>query len=210
MQQTHVFLCRIHLGLRRDKVSQLFALKTTFCLFCRHEANEENETKKPKDFRREIYRVAKISFKDTIVKEAQKNSDNFAKTFFVLIGCDNNLVAVEAKYHIDCFHSFLKSTTGGKSGRLVLLHNPFLQIQKIMPITSRITGNEKINCHNARKFLIISMTKVIDKKFYNIKLKRAERLLPLLTVNSAVKFHDEKVSIDHLLLFQCMNKLSSL
>jgi len=46
------------------------------------------------------------------------------------------------------------------------------------------------------------MNNMIGQHFHNIKLKRANRVLPLLTVTSSVKVHDIKVAIDPLLLFQ--------
>lgn len=43
---------------------------------------------------------------------------------------------------------------------------------------------------------------MIDQKFNSIKLKRADRVLPLLTISSSVKVHNEEVPVDPLLLFQ--------
>lgn len=56
-----------------------------------------------------------------------------------------------------------------------------------MSIATGVSGDEKINCHN---------------NFHDIKFSRADRVLPLLTVNSNLKVHDTTVPIDPLLLFQ--------
>ena len=86
-----------------------------------------------------------------------------------------------------------------------LLHDPFPEVKKIMSIASGVVGDEKINCHNAREVGIASMTGMIGQTFNNIKLKRADKVLPLLTISSAIKVHDEKVPIDSVLLFQHMS-----
>lgn len=59
-----------------------------------------------------------------------------------------------------------------------------------------IAGDNKINCHNARAVGLASMTKMTGQMFNNIKLKRADRVLPLLSASSVIKVHDEKVPID--------------
>lgn len=105
-----------------------------------------------------------ISFNDTIVKVSQKYSDNFAKTVLIRIGCEYDLIPAEARYNLDCFCPFLKPAAGGKSGCPVLLHNLFPQVQKVMTITSGITGDDKTNCNNAREIEISSMTKIIAKR----------------------------------------------
>jgi len=76
-----------------------------------------------------------------------------------------------------------------------------------MSIASGIIGDDKINCYNAYEIGLISMNNMIGQHFHNIKLKRANRVLPLLTVTSSVKVHDIKVAIDPLLLFQ-INELA--
>jgi len=81
-------------------------------------------------------------------------------------------------------------------------HDPFPKINHIMSIASGIIGDDKINCYNAYEIGLIFMNNMIGQHFHNIKLKRANRVLPLLTVTSSVKVHDIKVAIDPLLLLQ--------
>lgn len=66
-------------------------------------------------------------------------------------------------------------------------------------------GDKTINCHNAREVGIASMNKLIGQTFNNIKLKRVDRVLPILTICSTIQIHDEKVAIDPILLFQRMS-----
>ncbi|CAH1098752.1 unnamed protein product [Psylliodes chrysocephalus] len=81
-------------------------LKTT----CAHELNEEQEN--PWIL---ALKVSTLTFKDSILETARTRSDAMAKA--VLARFENDLVAAEAKYHHDCFNSFLKPATGVKVGR---------------------------------------------------------------------------------------------
>ena len=83
--------------------------------------------------------------------------------------------------------------------------DPFPEVKKILSIASGVVGDNKINCHKAREVGIASMSKIIGLTFNNIKLKHADKELPLLTMSSTVKVHDEKVPIDPVLLFQRMS-----
>ena len=78
-------------------------------------------------------------------------------------------------------------------------------VEKIISIANGVVGDEKINCHNARDVGITSMTRMFGRTFNNIKLKRVDKVLPLLTISSAIKVHDGKVPIHPLLLFQRMS-----
>ncbi|KAL6438744.1 hypothetical protein ACFW04_004618 [Cataglyphis niger] len=71
-------------------------------------------------------------------------------------------------------------------------HNPFPIVKKIMLIATGVTGNEKINCHDACKIETARMEQKIGNNFNDIKFRRADRVLPLLIVST----------IDPLLLFQ--------
>lgn len=83
-------------------------------------------------------------------------------------------------------------------------HDPFPEINKILSIASGVIGDDKINCHKAREVGIASMSKTTGQTFNHIKLKRTDKVLPLLAVSSTVKVHDEEVPIDPVLLFQRM------
>lgn len=64
-----------------------------------------------------------------------------------------------------------------------------------MSIASGVVGDKTINCYNVRE---VSNCQT----FNNIKLKRADKVLLLLTISSTIKVHDEEVPIDPILLFQ--------
>jgi hypothetical protein len=68
-------------------------------------------------------------------------------------------------------------------------------------MVSGVTGDEKINCHDTNRIGNIAMKKKIGQTFFDIKFSRADRVLPLLSVNSNVKVHNKTVPIDPLLLF---------
>lgn len=74
-----------------------------------------------------------------------------------------------------------------------------------MSIANGVIGDDKINCHNAHEVGIASMSKLMGQTFNNIKLKHADKVLPLLCMNSTMKIHDDKVPIDPVLLFQHMS-----
>ncbi|KAE9525653.1 hypothetical protein AGLY_014180, partial [Aphis glycines] len=78
----------------------------------RSDANEEAEKNHRQAYRRAIYQVATLSFKDNIIKVATNRSDVFAR-----IEYEYDLVAAEAKYHNNCYNSFLRPSSGGKIGR---------------------------------------------------------------------------------------------
>ena len=77
----------------------------------------------------------------------------------------------------------------------------FPEINRILSIASGVVGGNNINCHKTRKVGIASMSKIIGQTFNNIKLKRSEKVLPLLAVSSTVKVHEEEMPIDLVLLF---------
>lgn len=116
--------------------------------------------------------------------------------------------------HVDARDSSVKRDTGDikKLREWISSHDPFPVLNKIMSIANGVVGDDKINCHNAREVGIASMSKMMGQTFYNIKLKRADKLLPLLSMNSTMKIHDEKIGtlfiiyiIDPVLLFQRMS-----
>ncbi|GBM10337.1 hypothetical protein AVEN_141917-1 [Araneus ventricosus] len=113
--------------------------------------------------------------------------------------------------HVDESDSRVKRDTENirKLLEWFLLYDPFPVVEKIISIASGVVGDEKINCHNASKVGITSMTKLFGQTFNNIKLKRADKGLLLLTISSAIKVHDEKVPIDPVLLFQRMSIIKS-
>lgn len=79
------------------------------------------------------------------------------------------------------------------------IHNPFSQTNKIMSLANSIIGNDEINCYDAYEIGKHLMNKMVGLKFDHFKFKRANRVLPLLSVKSSIKVHDHSVP---LLLFQ--------
>ncbi|CAG4943948.1 unnamed protein product [Parnassius apollo] len=90
------------------------------------------------------------------------------------------------------------------------LHDPFPEVNRIVSIASGIVGDDKINCHKAREVGIACMSKITGLTFDNIKLKRADKVVPLLAMSSTVKVHDKKIPVDPVLLFQRMSITTAL
>ncbi|GBM47465.1 hypothetical protein AVEN_153682-1 [Araneus ventricosus] len=109
--------------------------------------------------------------------------------------------------HVDASDSLVKRGTEDIKKLLewFLLHDPFPVFEKIISIASGVFGDEKISSRNAREVGITSMTRTFGQTFNNIKLKYVDKVLPFLTISSAIKVHDEKVPIDPVLLFQRMS-----
>ncbi|GBP81141.1 hypothetical protein EVAR_88239_1 [Eumeta japonica] len=80
-------------------------------------------------------------------------------------------------------------------------HDPFPEVNKIVSIASGVVGDDKINCYKAREVGLASIAKMTGLTFNNIKLKRADKVVPLLAMTSSIKVHEEKVPIDPVLLF---------
>ena len=108
--------------------------------------------------------------------------------------------------HVDASDSRIKKDDKDieKLQQWFLSHDPFPKIKEIISIASGIVGDNKINCHKASEVGIAAMSKMTGETF-NIKLKRADKVLPLLTMSSTIKVHDKKVPVDPVLLFQRMS-----
>lgn len=87
---------------------------------------------------------------------------------------------------------------------------PFPQTSEIISIASGVVGDATINCYDALRIGKEAMNKIVGLPFSSIKLSRKDRALPLSSVSSSIKIHDEKVAVDPTLLFQrmCISKRS--
>uniref|UniRef100_A0A6P7FJD1 Uncharacterized protein LOC114328610 n=1 Tax=Diabrotica virgifera virgifera TaxID=50390 RepID=A0A6P7FJD1_DIAVI len=84
-------------------------------------------------------------------------------------------------------------------------HDPFPEVDKIVSIASGVVGDSTINGYKAREIGLDSISKITGLTFNNIKLNRAEKVVPLLAMNSTIKVRDKKVPVDPVLLFQRMS-----
>ncbi|KAL4105063.1 hypothetical protein QTP88_020338 [Uroleucon formosanum] len=116
--------------------------------------------------------------------------------------CNISLDTVDQ--HVDTKDSRIKRDNDdvNKIIEWLTIHNPFPQTNKIMSISNGIIGNDEINCCDAYEIGKNLMNKMVGLKFDNFKFKRANRVLPLLSVKSSIKVYDHSVPIDPLLLFQ--------
>jgi len=65
------------------------------------------------------------------------------------------------------------------------MYNPFRFTNKIISLANGITGNNEINCYDAYNVGIVIMDSMVGLTFDNFKFKRANRVLPLLTLKQA-------------------------
>lgn len=109
--------------------------------------------------------------------------------------------------HVDASDSRVKKDA--KDIRMLLewfsIHDPFPEVNKVISIASGVVGDNTINCYKARELGLISIAKITGLTFKDIKLKRADKVVPLLAMSSTVKVHEEKVPVDPVLLFQRMS-----
>lgn len=101
---------------RMREREQSFNLKEQ-CIFCGEEASEVKERKKDRKTRQKIKYVSTVSFKDSIIAMADNRGDDIANAVKKRIMFENDLVAAQAKYHHNCYHSFVIPATAGKVGR---------------------------------------------------------------------------------------------
>ncbi|MBW0528211.1 hypothetical protein O181_067926 [Austropuccinia psidii MF-1] len=89
-------------------------------------------------------------------------------------------------------------------------HPPFPETSQIMSISSGVVGDATITCYDAVRVGKRVMNSIVNLTFADIKLSRKNLALPISSVNSSIKVHDEKVVVDPTLLFQriCISKRS--
>ena len=100
----------------RARVSESDSCFKKYCLSCGDEADEETE-KKSLHRRQKMYKVATLSLKESVLTVAQDRSDDVSKAVTARINFEYDLVAVEAKYHDNCYKSFPRPNTSGRVGR---------------------------------------------------------------------------------------------
>ena len=97
-------------------------------------------------------------------------------------------------------------------GKLVLWlesHNPFTTSDVFISIATGVSGDEGVNCCDAFEVGLNAMKRVDGDNFKDMKLKRSEKSVPLLAVNSKIVINKEVVPIDPLLLFQRISIIKS-
>jgi len=53
------------------------------------------------------------------------------------------------------------------------VHNPFPELKDLISISTRVVGNEKVNCYNAQEVGQQIMKYIIGEHFNEVKLKRS-------------------------------------
>ena len=79
------------------------------CLFCAEEAYDKVRVKQPHKYRKVVYEVRKLKFKEKVLCRASERGDALGEAMITRLSNVINLVAVEARYHEECrLHFFLK------------------------------------------------------------------------------------------------------
>ncbi|KAJ8887394.1 hypothetical protein PR048_013609 [Dryococelus australis] len=86
-------------------------------------------------------------------------------------------------------------------------HHPFPYMQQLMSIATGVTGNDIITCHYTLNVGIFAMKEIVGSNLNGVKLKRCDKVVPLLNVNNYLKIHDSIVPVDSLLLFRRISVL---
>lgn len=110
-----------------------------------------------------------------------------------------------SEQHVDQRDSRMKIDNNhiGILSKWLKIHSPFPELHEIMSISTGIVGNEQINCYKAQEVGQQTMNNVIGDNFSDIKLQRANRVVPLdFAKKLTVCIRDDIFSIDPLLLFQ--------
>ncbi|CAH1115552.1 unnamed protein product [Psylliodes chrysocephalus] len=128
----------------RARVSESAFCFKKQCLFCSQELNEEHEKRKSLDSRRKIQQVSTLTFKDSILDTARNRSDAMAKAVFARLEFENDLVAAEAKYHHDCFNSFLKPPTLKNVCKTTIIDNRTLKLRLKLKYGNKIIITDKL------------------------------------------------------------------
>ncbi|GBM51777.1 hypothetical protein AVEN_245522-1, partial [Araneus ventricosus] len=89
-------------------------------------------------------------------------------------------------------------------------HNPFPKIDVIMSIASVIVGGNEVNCHLSEEIGRDMISKMMGKKFENVKFKRKGKVVTLASINSSVKICNISIVVDPHILFHrlCIAKQS--
>ncbi|GBM01570.1 hypothetical protein AVEN_239834-1, partial [Araneus ventricosus] len=89
-------------------------------------------------------------------------------------------------------------------------HNPFPKIDVIVSIASVIVGGNEVNCHLSEEIGRDMISKMMGKKFENVKFKRKGKVVTLASINSSVKICNISIVVDPHILFHrlCIAKQS--
>ncbi|KAG5876962.1 hypothetical protein JTB14_027861 [Gonioctena quinquepunctata] len=87
---------------------------------------------------------------------------------------------------------------------------PFRNTDVIMSLSSRLVGDQKVNCHMARGIGKTALINVVGENFQNVKLKQKLKVVTLFSAVRIVDVGNKQVAVDPLTLFHrlCVLKQS--
>ncbi|GBO22427.1 hypothetical protein AVEN_261980-1 [Araneus ventricosus] len=114
--------------------------------------------------------------------------------------CDVKLTSSE---HVDTRPSRISRDNKyvAKLSQWLSEHNPFPKIDVIMSIASVIVGGNEVNCHLSEEIGRDMISKMMGKKFENVKFKRKGKVVTLASINSSVKICNISIVVDPHILF---------
>ncbi|GBN24391.1 hypothetical protein AVEN_259479-1, partial [Araneus ventricosus] len=114
--------------------------------------------------------------------------------------CDVKLTSSE---HVDTRPSRISRDNEdvAKLSQWLSEHNPFPKIVVIMSIASVIVGGNEVNCHLSEEIGRDMISKMMGKKFENVKFKRKSKVVTLASINSSVKICNISIVVDPHILF---------
>ncbi|GBM50045.1 hypothetical protein AVEN_90783-1, partial [Araneus ventricosus] len=123
--------------------------------------------------------------------------------------CDVKLTSSE---HVDTRPSRIAryNEDAAKLSQWLSEHNPFPKIDVIMSIDSGIVGGNEVNCHLSEEIGRDMISKMMGKKFENVKFKRKGKVVTLASINISVKICNISIVVDPHILFHrlCIAKQS--
>ncbi|GFU87357.1 uncharacterized protein TNCV_2716431 [Trichonephila clavipes] len=82
-------------------------------------------------------------------------------------------------------------------------HSPFPDTDAIISIATGITGDKDINCYDAFEQGLMVMKKS-GQNLLELKLSRKDKINHLLAKSSKIKIREDVITVEPLLLFQCI------
>ncbi|GBN02923.1 hypothetical protein AVEN_106794-1 [Araneus ventricosus] len=123
--------------------------------------------------------------------------------------CDVKLTSSE---HVDTRPSRIArdNEDAAKLSQWLSEHNPFPKNDVIMSIDLGIVGGNVVNCHLSEEIGRDMISKMMWKKFENVKLKRKGKVVTLASINSSVQICNIRIVVDPHILFHrlCIAKQS--
>lgn len=108
-----------------------------------------------------------------------------------------------SEQHVEMREARIKrdSSDSKKLMEWFMQHYPFPDVPEILSLSTGVVGDSSINCHMAKEIGLLAIDRIVGGDFQNVKFYRKDRVLPLATMNNAIKIHDETIPINPTTIF---------